>query len=45
MRLELDDRGDAIRGRLTTESGSTLAFIGWLGLAAAIEQATERSAT
>lgn len=40
LRLELDGWGEAIRGRLTADSDWTMAFVGWLGLAAAIEQAT-----
>ncbi len=38
--LELDAAGEAIEGRVTTESGWTMPFVGWLGLAAAIEVAT-----
>jgi hypothetical protein len=40
LRLELDAAGDAIQGRLTAESGWAMPFVGWLGLAAAIELAT-----
>jgi hypothetical protein len=40
LRLELDDAGEAIRGRVSSESGSAMPFVGWLGLAVAIEQAT-----
>jgi hypothetical protein len=39
LRLELDGCGDALRGRLATDSGWTMSFVGWVGLAAAIEQA------
>ena len=37
LRLELDGWGEAIRGRLTADSGWVMPFVGWLGLAAAIE--------
>jgi hypothetical protein len=40
LRLELDDAGEAIRGRVSTESGWAMPFAGWLGLAVAIERAT-----
>ena len=40
LRLELDAAGEAIQGRVTAESGWAMPFVGWLGLAAAIELAT-----
>ena len=40
LRLELDDAGEAIRGRVSSESGADMPFVGWVGLAAAIERAT-----
>lgn len=40
LRLELDDAGEAIRGRVSAESGWAMPFVGWVGLAAAIERAT-----
>ena len=40
LRLELDAAGEAIQGRVTAESGPAMPFVGWLGLAAAIELAT-----
>lgn len=40
LRLELDDAGEAIRGRVSTASGWDMPFVGWVGLAAAIELAT-----
>lgn len=39
LELELDGPGDAICGRLSHGSGWDMPFVGWLGLAAAIEQA------
>ena len=45
LRLELDDAGDAIRGRVSVESGWAMPFVGWLGLAVAIERATSASSS
>jgi hypothetical protein len=39
LRLELEADAEPIAGRLSAESGLAVAFIGWVGLAAAIEQA------
>jgi hypothetical protein len=39
LRLELEPDAEPIAGRLSGESGPAVAFIGWVGLAAAIEQA------
>jgi hypothetical protein len=40
VRLEIERDGERIAGRLSTAEGLTVPFIGWLGLAAALEQAT-----
>jgi hypothetical protein len=40
FRLELDAADEAIRGRVTAESGRAMPFVGWSDLAAAIELAT-----
>ena len=46
LRLELDEDGDAIRGRVSSgQRGWTMEFVGWAGLAAAIEQASAHCLT
>ena len=42
LRLDLLD---PIKGTVTTEAGASLPFLGWLELAAALEQATSGGAT
>jgi hypothetical protein len=42
FRLELESGTDPIRGRLADVSGpSSIDFVGWLGLASALERALE----
>ena len=38
LRLDVDPRADPIRGELRTAEGDPRAFVGWLGLADAIER-------
>jgi hypothetical protein len=38
LRLDLDPAADPIRGRLTAPTGEEDEFVGWLGLAGAIER-------
>ena len=38
LQLELAGRGESIHGRLSDPSGEAIPFMGWLGLAAAIER-------
>ncbi|MEJ7875943.1 MAG: hypothetical protein WKF62_04715 [Solirubrobacterales bacterium] len=42
LRLELEAGSEPIRGHLVAADGATEEFIGWLGLAAAIERATTK---
>lgn len=41
FRLELDSDADPIRGRLMDEAGPGVDFVGWLGLASALERALD----
>ena len=42
LKLELDHTdGDSIAGRVSNESGDANEFIGWIGLAGALEKALE----
>jgi len=45
LRLEIDREDERIAGRLSTPSGAAVAFVGWIGLAAAIEQAMAPTGT
>ena len=42
--MELDSQGDSISGRVLDEEGAGTSFLGWVGLAAAIEAVTVTSA-
>ncbi len=41
FRLELESGADPIRGRIADEGGPAVDFVGWLGLASALERALE----
>jgi hypothetical protein len=44
LRVELDSQDDSISGRVLDGDGAGIAFLGWVGLAAAIEAASAASA-